>query len=198
MHRSNRQIPTVRVMTYFGPFARLWMCQCISDGRLMPFYPPADTVGEKKDYLSIREYEDGFRWAFDYIKATPQPNFDHFEQLFQTADDDSPGVGQSHTTAGSAMEIDSEPIATQQELISAKDYASVVVTKVFPGDDGQHRTQVRRKDGGEQHFPLSYWQQARIRREDGSHKDGYVALGQLRTWTLVPEQKKKGKEKRGK
>lgn len=164
---------------------------------LEPFYPLKDGAGERQHYRDIKEYEQDFRWAFTYIKATAQPNPAIFKKVYGAAAGYGESSTEAYTLAGPSTDTNIEPTSTQP-IVYARDYTSVKITKVFTTETGECRTQVKLETGEEKHFPWALWQKVKIIRSDNSQKDGYIAADRYRTWNLDLKDKGKAKKKSSK
>ncbi|KJZ70032.1 hypothetical protein HIM_10583 [Hirsutella minnesotensis 3608] len=221
LHHWKGRIPSVWTMTYYGPCARLWACRFDdkkSGGMLEPFYPLDDAAGERGLYRDVRDYEDDFKWAFDYIKATPQPDPSSFHEAYQedytgfNVQSRTPNAADSeHVYRTDYAAYDAESVAAAgpsrneeagtslPQVVNARDYMYLEIIKITIEND-EERTKGVNEQGQPIRFPLGYWHPAMIVLDDRSQMPGYIAHTinhghRYFTWVLQPKEASQGKGK---
>ncbi|KID87344.1 hypothetical protein MAJ_11133, partial [Metarhizium majus ARSEF 297] len=162
------------VITYYGTEARLWACQNRGGhGFLQPFWPLNGEIGARASYADIWAYEQYWNVAWAYVKQNLQPDPEKFEGFW------NPSMSSNSLTfpdpGPSQMAVD------QSQVVNDGDYALVKVVKIFQDGDGNYRTQIRRLDKSEQHFPWDFWREGEIRLNPNMPVQGFIA-DKARCW----------------
>ncbi|EJP61231.1 uncharacterized protein BBA_09808 [Beauveria bassiana ARSEF 2860] len=187
-------IQAVWVLTYYGTNFRIWVCRR-EDRELDPFYPLDGEAGDKKAYRDVKEYEQDFNWAFEYVKSMDPPDHEGIRALWNIQ------APASHRAAGPFERHTSDQAISGHSgnpglKVSECEFDNIHVLKV-----SADLTTCKAEDGSEFRVRRENWCKATLVKKDGSEYEGYIAkLSKNNFYTygnpiLITEERDKSKTK---
>ncbi|KAM3452120.1 hypothetical protein NHJ6243_009435 [Beauveria neobassiana] len=173
---------------------RIWVCRR-EDRELDPFYPLDGEAGDKKAYRDVKEYEQDFNWAFEYVKSMDPPDHEGIRALWNIQ------APASHRAAGPFERHTSDQAISGHSgnpglKVSECEFDNIHVLKV-----SADFTTCKAEDGSEFKVRRENWCKATLVKKDGGEYEGYIAkLSKNNFYTcgnpiLITEERDKSKTK---